>query len=362
MFVWSLLLKLMAIVLKKRPSPPRPKKVKVLFILKRHLYGPSLGLFNSCTFIRKALESKGIEGKVVEVNDNNEIDREVTKFRPTHVILEALWVVPEKFPVLIKLHPRIKWVVRVHSNAPFLSGEGMALEWLIRYRDLELKHDGKFFISCNNARMQEELNKSLMMRVALLPNIYEPALSSKPEKPKAFDPKCGKISVGCFGAIRPLKNQLEQALAAVIFANEARLDMTFHINIGRVEQNSDPILRNLVALFDGTPHRLVQHGWVSHEKFIRLVHACDIGMQASFSETFNIVGADFIFHGVPMVGSGELEWLASPSKAEPTIYKDLVKKLESNLKHPSYVEVSQRNLRVHGTKALADWVEWLNKA
>ena len=345
-------------VIKRRP--PRPKKIKVLFILKRHLYGPSFGLFNSCTFIAKALESKGIDAKVVEVRDNNQIDREVTRYKPTHVIIEALWVVPEKFPVLIKLHPKVKWVVRIHSNAPFLSGEGMALEWIVQYRDLALKYDNKLFIACNNGRIQNEINGSLNARSVLLQNIYEPALDGKYEKPKPpFDFKQDCISVGCFGAIRPLKNQLEQALAAILFANQHNKELTFHINIGRVEQNSDPILRNLVALFDGTPHTLVQHGWVTHECFIRLIKNCDIGLQASFSETFNIVGADFIYHGVPLVGSSELEWLATASKAESTVSADLVKKIESNLKHPSYVEASQRNLRLHGTKSLSEWMAWL---
>jgi hypothetical protein len=358
---WSFLLKLiMAIkVLPSRRPPPRPKKIRVLFVLKRHLYGPSLGLFNSCTFISKALESKGVDAKVVEVQDNNHIDREVARYRPTHVIIEALWVVPEKFPQLIKLHPKVRWVVRVHSNAPFLSGEGMALEWLIRYRELALKYDGQFIVSCNNWRMTDELNFSLGLKSVLLPNIYEPSLSGHAAKPRAWNPSCGKVVIGCFGAIRPLKNQLEQALAAVIFANEGKLELTFHINIGRIEENSNSVRRNLVALFDGTPHRLVQHGWATHDRFIRLVKACDLGLQASFSETFNIVAGDFVFSGVPLVGSGEIEWLATASKAEPTVYTDLVKKISANLKHPSHVETSQKNLKIYSAKALAEWVRWL---
>lgn len=323
------------------------------------MYGPSLGLFNSCNFVKKALESKGIRSKVVEVKDNNDIDREVSKFNPTHVILEAIWVVPEKFPFLIKLHPNVTWVVRVHSNAPFLSGEGMAIEWLVKYRDLALKYDDKFFVACNSKRMVDELNLTLGMRSILLSNIYEPALSEAPGKPAVFNPKGGKVVIGCFGAIRPLKNQLEQALAAIIFSNEHKLELTFHINTARIEQNSSPIHRNLIALFDGTPHKLVQHGWVAHDKFIRLIKTCDIGLQASFSETFNIVSGDFIFSGVPLVGSSEIEWLASHSKARPTTYTDIVKKIAHNLKYTSCVESSQRNLKIYSVKALAGWVKWL---
>ena len=34
----------------------------------------------------------------------------------------------------------------------------------------------------------------------------------------------------------------------------------------------------------------------------------DIGMQVSFSETFNIVGADIVSQGVPLVASSEIPW------------------------------------------------------
>ena len=85
--------------------------MRVLFILKSgcgygHWSHKSSGLFNSASACAQMLEDDGIPSKVVEVVDNNCIDREVHKFRPTHVIIEALWVVPEKFSVLSKLHPK----------------------------------------------------------------------------------------------------------------------------------------------------------------------------------------------------------------------------------------------------------------
>jgi hypothetical protein len=55
-------------------------------------------------------------------------------------------------------------------------------------------------------------------------------------------------------------------------------------------------------------HKLVVHEWVNHKDFIKLVKTMDIGMQVSYSETFNIVAADFISQGVPVVISKELPW------------------------------------------------------
>jgi len=55
----------------------------------------------------------------------------------------------------------------------------------------------------------------------------------------------------------------------------------------------------------------------------------DLGMQCSFSETFNIVGADLISQGVPLIGSTEIPWIDSTWCANPVevdeIYDALLK-------------------------------------
>jgi hypothetical protein len=76
------------------------------------------------------LVANGVDSTIIEVIDNNGIDREVTKYKPTHVIIEALWVIPSKFEILTKLHPNVKWIIRLHSEIPFLANEGIAMEWM----------------------------------------------------------------------------------------------------------------------------------------------------------------------------------------------------------------------------------------
>jgi len=117
--------------------------IRVLFILKRKqdYYGTeiqiglSTGLYNSAVYIDLMLKSENIISKIVVVEDNNSIDKEVFDFKPTHVIIEALWVVPEKFKILSKLHPTVKWIVRLHSQIPFISLEGVAMKWISKYYD-----------------------------------------------------------------------------------------------------------------------------------------------------------------------------------------------------------------------------------
>jgi hypothetical protein len=53
----------------------------------------------------------------------------------------------------------------------------------------------------------------------------------------------------------------------------------------------------------------------------------DIGMQVSFSETFNIVAADMLVAGVPLVTSNEIPWASNLSVAEPTNLDSIVEKM-----------------------------------
>lgn len=328
-------------------------KPRVLFILKRHAYGKSFGLFNSCEFIVKALMRNGVEAKATEVTDNNDIDREVDQYQPTHVVIEALWVVPSKFGELLALHPGVKWIVRIHSNTPFLSGEGMAIEWIKGYAAI-----ASLNVAANSEKLVDELDLAISVNASFLPNIYFPSIIDEPSgKPRPREDDL--LNIGCFGAIRPLKNQLEQAVAAMIYANRNEFVLNFHVNTTRVEQNSDPIVKNLIALFQGTQHTLVSHGWLAHEDFVKLILQMDCGLQLSFSETFNLVGADFVFNSIPFVGSSELPWLSSNSIAQPTDWNDIADHIDEVLHSPRTARKNKQSLRKYSQQALTRWLEYL---
>ena len=276
-------------------------KPRVLFILKRredfnatthsHI-GLSTGLYNSASFMDEMLHDMGIESKLSVVIDNNCIDREVTKYQPTHVIIEALWVVPQKFFELQKLHPNVKWIIRLHSEMPFMAGEGMAMDWLGDYSGFR-----NIIIAINAPRMLREIalylkcrnnwsDKQTKEKVIYLPNYYP-----LDYRRKRFNRKKDHIDIACFGAIRPLKNHLLQAFAALDFANQIGKKLHFHVNAGRIEMNGNAVLHNLRGLFEqlyDQGHRLVNHQWRPRADFLKLCGTVDIGMQCNFSETFNL--------------------------------------------------------------------------
>lgn len=308
------------------------KEKRLLFILKkRSSYGISYGLANSCKFICNALEQFGIECKVVEVQDNNGIDRVVHLFKPTHVSIDALWVVPDKFNVLLKKYPNIKWDVRIHSKVPFIANEGIAFQWLYGYQSISEVFDN-FTVAANAYVTSNQLNE-LGIKTRYLPNIYDPRLNMD-DIGAECDCFKHQIDIGCFGAIRPLKNHLNQATAAIIFADKIGKKMKFHINSDRIEQKGDPALKNLEYLFKNNPkHELIKHPWMNHAEFLRLVKKMELGMQVSFSESFCIVAADFVYKNIPVIGSPDIEWLSKYYQADPNDYQDMVEKLTNAYKY-----------------------------
>ena len=333
---------------------------KILFILKRredynakvhsHI-GLSTGLYNSAKFMNDMLVEAGFNSVLEVAVDNNCIDRLVTLHKPTHVIIEALWVVPTKFSILQKLHPSVQWIVRLHSEMPFMAGEGMAMDWLVEYSKFK-----NIVIACNAPRMLREIKLICGdKKVIYLPNYYPQKMVHK-----SFNRNKDTIDVACFGAIRPLKNHLVQAFAAIEFAEKINKKLRFHINAGRIEMKGDAVKNNIRGLFEQisekTGHQLINHTWTPREEFLKTCSQMDIGLQCSFSETFNIVGADLISQGVPLVGSKEIPWSSSFFNADPTNSKEICNKLLRTYKYPQInVKLNQYQLNYYTNNTKKIW-------
>jgi len=342
----------------------------ILFILKRREdynpmgYNPkglSTGLYNSASFMVNMLNKNGIKASMEVAIDNNCIDRLVTLHKPTHVIIEALWVVPQKFAELIPLHPTVKWIVRLHSEMPFMAGEGIAMNWLGDYLSYS-----NVSLGVNAPRMHNEVQtyakikykwtkKQVNERVIYLPNYYPQEYWA----PRGIIKKLQVVDVGCFGAIRPLKNHLVQAFGALKFAEKIGKQLRFHVNIGRTEMKGEPVINNIKGLFmqlADSGHQLICHEWSEREQFLELCRSMDIGMQCNFSETFNIVGADLISQGVPLVATKEVPWSSCIFNADPTESDDICKALLASYYFPGLnVRINQRNLTKYTNQTAKVW-------
>lgn len=277
------------------------------------------GLANSARLVSDMLNLNNISSVVEVAVDNNDIDRLVTLHNPEYCIIEAYWVIPSKFEVLTKLHPKVKWLIRIHSETPFWATEGIAMEWTNGYLEFP-----QITLAPNSQNLYRDLQTiGGPSNIVYLPNFY-PINLYKDQSSNIVDPEAW--NVGCFGAIRPLKNQLIQAISAINYANLRDRKLHFHINGNRIEGGGEPVLKNIRSLFASNPkHTLVEHDWMPHSKFIDLISSMDLGMQVSFTESFNIVAADFVSQNRPIVTSAEISFIAKPFHTITTNSREITK-------------------------------------
>ena len=318
------------------------------------------GLFNSAMLLSKALNTiKGIRSEIASCIDGNDIDNKIHKEKPNLCIIEAIWVTPEKIIELKRLYPKVKIICRIHSKIPFLAMEGIALEWIKEYIKANIT------VAFNNEETSDDLNL-IGIKNSYLPNIY--SLLNYYPKVLFFDKLINKFfphkhkhhyKIGCFGAIRPFKNHLNQAIAAIEFANQKKADLQFFINASRLEQAGENVLKNLRALFKDTPHKLVELGWHNRREFLDIIKAMDICMQVSYTESFNIVAADVVSQIVPIVISPEISWLEEGICNPNSVYS-MVKALNYVWKNQRITTLNNINsLREFNYKALHTWKKYL---
>ena len=233
------------------------------------------------------------------------------------------------------MYPHIIWIIRLHSAIPFLSIESsQSMKWLADYCRID-----NTFIGVNDPRLLTELSiylsnvkdetssKDMSSRLLYLPNYYPQDNVQQFKKNISSD---DTINIACFGAIRPFKNNMTQALASIEFCKRKNKKLRFHINSGRNELNGGNVYENLTQLFqnlDSNQYSLVCHPWASRKDFLKICSNIDIGMQVSFTETFNIVGCDIITNGVPIIGSTEIPWLNKRYTASSQDVEEIIDKL-----------------------------------
>lgn len=286
-----------------------------LFILKsRQDYGNTShnnSLAISAGMIAQMLKLNGHPSAVAEAKDQNHVQALVTQFAATTVIIEAIWITPQKMQQLQADNPEVKWVVRVNSEVPFLAAEGNSISWIFAY----LVHGATVAF---NSEVALHDFKTLFAdtlfppggQMAYLPNYY---------KPQSVLPPGGistHIKVGCFGAVRQLKNQLLQAFAAVAYGRVKQRPVSFYMNDGKVEPGNEGIIPAVRSALSETGNELILNPWLGHKEFLTLVREMDICLQVSVSESFSGSSADAVSVGVPLVGSHAVRWLPGVSQVD----------------------------------------------
>jgi hypothetical protein len=160
------------------------------------------------------------------------------------------------------------------------------------------------------------------------------------------------------GAIRPLKNVLNQALACIRLADTRRCSLEFHVNGDRFEGGGNGVIKNLRNIFSHLPqHQLVEIDWLDPAELLRYIPRLDVMLQVSISESFNIVTADAVVAGVPAVVSPEIAWLDIEYHADPLAIESIERAVERVLMSDRKAIVADQRLCLerHNVQALEPW-------
>jgi glycosyltransferase involved in cell wall biosynthesis len=310
------------------------------------------------------LKEHGDIATVFPVRNNIDIMKSIldyqkeTGYSLTHVIISAPWISTRDVAALVAHFHSIQWCIVSHSNVGFLQADPSGIHLLRDYIELSAKHDN-LSIGGNSERFVKWVRQAYSTHCVHLPNLYPISASIF----KSIKHGIGRImhsglKIGSFGAIRPLKNQLTAAAAAIVIGQQMKMPVEFHLSAGREEGGGNIVLNAIEQMTSDLPNfKLVKDGWSGWLEFRDLVADMDLLIHPSYTESFNIVTADGVSQGVPTVGSEAIHWLPADWKADSD---DALEIAETGIRLLNEgASEGLRALRKHNELGFVKWQEFL---
>ncbi len=262
----------------------------------------------------KVLRQHGIETVVFPVRHNVDIVEAMDAYNEshtaplTHVVISAPWLSVYDLINLIENFKNTQFVILSHSNVGFLQADPEGVMLLRQYHELAETHRN-LKVGGNSEKFVKWMQEAYGHDSILLPNLYP--LPDNP-KDKRWDGK-SPLKIGAFGAVRPYKNFMTAAGAAIVIHRFLNVPVELHMSTGG-EGGTTEAIEQMCANVHGVT--LIKHEWQFWDKFIQLVSKMDLLLQVSYTESFNLITADGIAVGVPSVVSTAIEWAPQTWKAD----------------------------------------------
>jgi hypothetical protein len=166
-----------------------------------------------------------------------------------------------------------------------------------------------------------------------------------------------------FGAVRPLKNMMTGAAAALQIGADIREPLELWMCGGRTEGGGSVSLESIRQMFAGLKSaKIVQHDWEPWAQFRRTVAHMHIMLQPSYTESFNMVTADGAAEGVASVVSDAIVWAPDHWKAEVDSVTDVARIGRNLLNDTHAARDGARSLKHYNRDGLEVWRGWLQYA
>lgn len=329
-------------------------------------------LRTSCTGLNVAghatanvLRLNGIDATVFPVRHNVDVVRSIDRYNEehqadplTHVVISAPWLSAWDMAQLLIKFPQIKFVVLSHSNVGFLQADADGVWNLRKYINLA-EYYPNLRIGGNSEKFVNWLRNAygnVSSDFMYLPNLYP--ISLTPMRVWADKPaKCDQtIRIGAFGAVRPYKNFMTAAGAAIVIQRYMGVPVELHMS-GGGEAGDVAAIEQLCG--DVPYFKLIMHPWQYWDDFIRLVAQMDLLLQPSYTESFNMITADGIYVGVPSVVSPAIDWAPTLWKANSDQPVEVAQIGIHLLRDLRMAEAGRQALINHDEVAIGIWKDFL---
>ena len=195
-------------------------------------------------------------------------------------------------------YPDAKFVACCHSSQSYLMlNQGKSLTQQTAFIALAKNRENCYYATVDSRNYPGRLHKRC---------IYLPNAVSIPKLPKKKKNEMPIISLVGRGDV--IKNYPQQIIALAMLAetHEFRVALAIKSNAGPVAE----MTRQWGLDVDLMP-------WMEWREFIEWLGGVDVGLQCSFSESFNYVGLEHMLSGVPVVGSSATRYIPQDWHADP---------------------------------------------
>jgi glycosyltransferase involved in cell wall biosynthesis len=304
------------------------------------------------------LNANGIQTTVIPVRNNVDMVTGIQLYNSTHlyplthVVISAPWLSVFDLRDLLTFFPDIDFAILSHSNVGFLQADPCGVGLIKSYLELTEEFDN-LSVGANSDKLFQWLQNTIGGDTVLLPNLY----SLKDHKPEKHWFGADPIKIGAFGAVRPEKNFMTAAAAAVAIQAMTGVGVELHMSIGG-EGGGENTISAIAQLCDSPGMTLIQHAWCLWPDFIQIVGDMDLLIQPSYTESFNMITADGILMGVPSVVSSAINWAPDEWKADSDNAMSIARVGFKLLSYGNYGE-GKKALEKHNRHALHLWKKYL---
>jgi len=317
-----------------------------------------IGLGVAAEMDARYLNAHGVEAKVIPVRNNVDIVDRLRAEKFTHIVISAPWLSAFDLDTIVKAFPNVEFVICIHSNIGFLQADPGAISLMRRYIAVSQER-ANFHLAGNCRPFVQWLEEVYNIEAFLLPNLYP---FDRKEMRSAWNPD-DVLRIGTFGAIRPQKNVLTAAAAALLLSRRLGVPVEFNISTGREDGGASVILQAIREMSRHTPgFHLCERSWSDWHDFKRVLRGMNLLIQVSYTESFNIVTADGISEGVPSVVSEAIAWAPKHWRANPDSVQDVAYVAERLLGNAAERHQGIVALYEHNQTAFKFWEKYLTKS